>query len=100
MMTGEGGMITGSNSELLERCRLIINHGSPTRYLHTQLGFNYRMTSIAAALGLCQLTRLPAWNERRQQNAARAERRAWPIYPGFPCPSNGLAAPMSTTSTW
>ena len=70
MMTGEGGMITGNNSQLLERCRLVINHGSPTRYRHTQLGFNYRMTSIAAALGLCQLNRLPAWNERRRYNAA------------------------------
>ena len=69
MMTGEGGMITGRNSELLEHCRLIINHGSPARYLHTHLGFNYRMTSIAAALGLCQLNRLPAWNARRRMNA-------------------------------
>lgn len=69
MMTGEGGMITGRNVDLLERCRLIINHGSPARYLHTQLGFNYRMTSIAAALGLCQLSRLPAWNAQRRGNA-------------------------------
>ncbi len=70
MMTGEGGMITGRNAKLLDRCRLIINHGSPVRYRHTQLGFNFRMTSIAAALGLCQLTRLPAWNARRRANAA------------------------------
>ena len=69
MMAGEGGMITGRNSALVERCRLIINHGSPSRYLHTLLGFNYRMTSIAAALGLCQLERLPAWNAQRRANA-------------------------------
>lgn len=71
MMTGgEGGMITGRNTELLERSKLLINHGSPARYVHERLGFNYRMTSIAGALGLCQLKRLPAWNDQRRHNAA------------------------------
>lgn len=69
MMTGEGGIITGSNTALLERCRLFLNHGAPQRYLHTELGFNYRMTSIAGALGLCQLDRLPGWNAARQRHA-------------------------------
>lgn len=69
MTTGEGGIITGSNSELLERCKLVINHGSSQRYKHTSLGFNYRMTSIAAAIGLCQLKRLPEWNQQRIANA-------------------------------
>jgi dTDP-4-amino-4,6-dideoxygalactose transaminase len=69
MMTGEGGMITGRNEALLERCRLFLNHGAPARYQHTELGFNYRMTSIAAAIGMCQLARLPGWNTRRRANA-------------------------------
>ncbi|OPZ81930.1 MAG: dTDP-3-amino-3,6-dideoxy-alpha-D-galactopyranose transaminase [bacterium ADurb.Bin429] len=69
MMTGEGGMITGRNTALLDRCRLYLNHGAPQRYLHTELGFNYRMTSIAGALGLCQLARLPEWNRQRRANA-------------------------------
>ncbi len=70
MMTGEGGMITGNDPALVEQCRLFGNHGAPQRYHHTSLGFNYRMTSIAAAIGLCQLERLPAWNARRRRNAA------------------------------
>ena len=69
MMTGEGGMLTGSDPELVNRCRMITNHGAPARYQHTMLGFNYRMTSMAAAIGLCQIKRLPAWNERRRRNA-------------------------------
>ncbi len=69
MATGEGGMITGGNTELLERCRLLIDHGAPQRYNHTTLGFNYRMTSIAAAIGLCQFARLPQWNMQRRTNA-------------------------------
>ena len=70
MMTGEGGMITGRNEELLKRCALLIDHGAPARYQHTTLGYNYRMTSIAAAIGLCQLTRLERWTDRRRENAA------------------------------
>jgi perosamine synthetase len=69
MMTGEGGMLTGSNADLLARCRLYIDHGAPARYQHTTEGYNYRMTSIHAAIGLCQLDRLPAWNEARRRNA-------------------------------
>ena len=71
MTTGEGGIITGNDPALLERCRLYTDHGAPQRYLHTTLGFNTRMTSIAAALGLCQLERLPAWNRQRRANAHR-----------------------------
>jgi len=69
MMAGEGGMITGRNTGLLDTCRLIIDHGSPARYVHIRLGFNYRMTSMSAAIGLCQLRRLPAWNAQRRRNA-------------------------------
>lgn len=71
MTTGEGGIITGSDETLLERCRLFIDHGAPQRYHHTKLGFNYRMTSLAASIGLCQLARLPEWNRQRRANAHR-----------------------------
>lgn len=69
MAMGEGGIITGRNAALLARCKLYIDHGAPQRYHHTVLGFNYRLTSIAAAIGLCQLDRLPAWNAQRRANA-------------------------------
>jgi perosamine synthetase len=69
MGTGEGGMITGSNQKLVELAKLHVNHGAPVRYHHTHLGFNYRMTSIAAAIGLVQLQRLPGWNDQRRYNA-------------------------------
>jgi perosamine synthetase len=69
MTTGEGGMITGRNAPLLERCKLIIDQGQPARYLHTVLGYNHRMTNIAAVIGLRQLRDLPAWNDMRRRNA-------------------------------
>ncbi len=69
MTTGEGGMITGTDSGFIERCRRIINHGQKERYLHTILGYNYRMTNMNAAIGRVQLTKLESMNKVRQKNA-------------------------------
>jgi len=70
MTTGEGGMIVSSNDELIENSRVFINHGMRERYLHEELGFNYRMTNIQAAIGLCQLEKLDSFNSSRISNAA------------------------------
>jgi perosamine synthetase len=69
MITGEGGMITTSDKHLNERLRLLINHGQSEKYLHTCLGYNYRLTDIGAALGLVQLRKLEKFNLRRRKNA-------------------------------
>lgn len=70
MTTGEGGMITTNDSDLHEACRLIKSQGQPRKYYHTRLGLNYRMTDIAAAIGLVQLDRLDGSVQKRQANAA------------------------------
>jgi perosamine synthetase len=69
MITGEGGMVTTSDKACNERLRLLINHGQSEKYLHTILGYNYRMTDIAAAIGLVQLRKLEKFNLRRRKNA-------------------------------
>ena len=69
MTTIEGGMITTNDLEVAERARLIRNHGSPKRYLHEMLGFNFRMTDLQAAIGLVQLSKVSQWNKKRQENA-------------------------------
>lgn len=69
MITGEGGMVTTSEKAYNERLRLIINHGQSEKYLHTRLGYNYRMTDIGAALGIVQLKKLEKFNLRRRKNA-------------------------------
>lgn len=69
MTTGEGGMITTSDSDLAERARQIRNQGMAERYVHPLIGLNERMTEIEAAIGLVQLRRLPAWTERRREIA-------------------------------
>lgn len=69
MTTGEGGIVLTDDDELMERCRKLVNHGRAGRYLHDTLGYNYRMTNIAAAIGLAQLDRLDELNSRRVANA-------------------------------
>ncbi|MEA2034402.1 MAG: DegT/DnrJ/EryC1/StrS family aminotransferase [Euryarchaeota archaeon] len=69
MTTGEGGMITGNDPDRIARVRRIINHGQSDKYLHTELGFNLRMSNIDAAIGKVQLSRLGWMNERRILNA-------------------------------
>jgi perosamine synthetase len=69
MTTGEGGMITTDDSKLAEKARLLRDHGQTSKYEHVILGYNYRMTEIAAAIGLVQLSRLDKLNAKRIENA-------------------------------
>ena len=69
MTTGEGGMITTSNSSLAAELRLLRSHGDAGRYRHVRLGFNFRTTDIASAIGRVQLARLPKAIRARQKNA-------------------------------
>jgi dTDP-4-amino-4,6-dideoxygalactose transaminase len=84
MTTGEGGMLVTRNPELAKRARVMRLHGMsrdafdrftakvPSWYYEIVApGFKYNLTDIAAALGLQQLKRLPAFHERREQIAAR-----------------------------
>jgi perosamine synthetase len=74
MTTGEGGMVTTGDATLADRLRLLINHGQKEKYLHTSLGYNYRMTDMAAAMGLVQLGKLEGMNARRAANAEYLDR--------------------------
>ena len=76
--TGEGGMVTTNDDDLADRLRRFRSHGivrstkpDSWEYDAQDLGFNYRMTDIQAALGLHQLSRLDAFIERRNELADR-----------------------------
>lgn len=71
MTSGEGGMVSCATEEIARNVRLLRNQGMERRYENEIAGFNARMTDIHAAIGRVQLTKLPAWNERRQEIAAR-----------------------------
>jgi perosamine synthetase len=70
MTTGEGGMVTTNDADTAKKIRIIINHGQPEKYVHTCLGYNFRMTDIGAAIGLVQLRKLDAFNAKRQNTAS------------------------------
>ena len=66
MTTGEGGMVTTNDEGLDKIGRLIRSHGEDTRYRHVILGLNYRMTEIAAVIGLNELSNLDQYLNRRR----------------------------------
>ncbi|PIN68955.1 aminotransferase DegT [Candidatus Woesearchaeota archaeon CG11_big_fil_rev_8_21_14_0_20_43_8] len=71
MMCGEGGMITTDSDEFAELCRRFRHHGQSqqTRYQYHDLGYNYRMTDIQAAIALVQLDRIKELTDKRIANA-------------------------------
>lgn len=70
MTTIEGGMLVTNDAHIAERARLLRSHGSPKTYQHVMLGYNLRLTDMAAAIGLVQLAKLQEWNSIRRANAA------------------------------
>ena len=82
--TGEGGMATTNNAALASKMRLLRSHGitrdanqmtreseGPWYYQQIELGFNYRMTDMQAALGLSQMQRLDAFVAQRHEISSR-----------------------------
>ncbi len=82
LTTGEGGMITTADPELDRRLRRLRNHGIDSdfrqretagtwEYDVVELGFNFRLSDINAALGASQVRKVPTWVERRRELAER-----------------------------
>lgn len=69
--TGEGGMVVTNDEAIAERARALkdLAHSRQRRFLHTGLGYNYRMTNIQAAIGLAQFEKIDELVERRRNNA-------------------------------
>jgi perosamine synthetase len=91
MTTSEGGMITTNDEEMAQKARMIRSHGQRQRYIHEILGYNYRMTDIAAAIGLCQLGKLEEFSSKRIENAKFLTRGLSGI--------KGLIPPSTTSNT-
>jgi len=92
LQTGEGGMITTDDDAVADRARTFRSQGERTRYVTEELGYNFRMTEIAAALGLAQMPKIDARNEARRRHAARLTEllspaaAASPVTPAFSQP--------------
>jgi perosamine synthetase len=73
--TGEGGMVVTDDDDLAERCRSLRNLGfvppPARRFIHEELGWNFRMTNLQAAVGLAQLERVDEFVARKRHSFAR-----------------------------
>jgi perosamine synthetase len=69
LMTGEGGMLVTDDDGVAAAARRFRQHGQGQRYEYLSLGYNYRMTDLAAAIGRVQLGRLAAISAARHSNA-------------------------------
>lgn len=78
---GEGGMLILHDAAVFERAWSFKDHGknrlamtapggSQFRWLHDRFGTNWRLTEMQAAIGICQLAKLPSWLSARRRNAA------------------------------
>lgn len=67
--SGEGGMITTNNKELYKKMRYLRDHAmsKDKRYWHTEVGFNYRMTNLQAALGVAQFERIDELLDKKKK---------------------------------
>jgi perosamine synthetase len=70
MTTAEGGMVTTDDAGVADRVASLRQHGAAHRYHHDVLGYNFRLTDIAAAIGRVQLAKLDRFNEIRRKNAS------------------------------
>jgi perosamine synthetase len=84
LTTGEGGMVVTDDAALAERVRQIKGQGMDPnrRYWFPTLGFNYRMTNLAAAIGVAQLE-AAEWHLKRRHEAAAQYRRRLEGLPGI-----------------
>jgi perosamine synthetase len=70
LTTGEGGMITTNSDIDAEYARSLINHGQTEKYVHSHLGYNYRMTDIQGAIGVEKLKYISESNRARRYIAS------------------------------
>jgi perosamine synthetase len=70
--TGEGGMVLTSDDRLAEKCRSLRNlcFGKTRRFVHEELGWNFRMSNLQAAVGVAQMERLPQTLEKKRRIGA------------------------------
>lgn len=89
--TGEGGMIVTNSRDLAEKCRSLRNlcFQAEKRFVHEELGWNFRMGNLQAALGLAQLERLDAHITRKRAIGEQYNRMLKQL--------SGLQTPLEST---
>ncbi|MDI2097597.1 DegT/DnrJ/EryC1/StrS family aminotransferase [Ruicaihuangia caeni] len=111
LTTGEGGMLTTSRADWAERARRLREHAMsvsaaerhasvlPPAEQYDEIGFNFRMTDLQAALGLVQLQKLPAIVARRRELAAQYAERLTGV-PGIRLVTDPIFGTSNFQSLW
>ena len=68
---GEAGLVSTDDDALADRMRSLLNHGQSERYIHQEIGYNYRMDGLQGVVLRQKLKRLDAWTARRKVLAKR-----------------------------
>jgi len=89
MTTAEGGFVTTNDDRLADWLRLYRNQGMRARYEFEMLGFNFRLTDLAAAIGLAQFEKLARNTARRQAIAAAYDEAFGELPIGLPITPDG-----------
>lgn len=75
LTTGEGGMVVTNNEDVFKKCKYYKNMcfplDSPRNYLHDDIGFNYRMSNLHAAIGLAQTEKADEYRAMRIENSKK-----------------------------
>jgi perosamine synthetase len=88
--TGEGGMVITNDPKIAEKAKSKRNHCfSEERFVHKEIGFNYRMTNIQAAIGLAQLEKIESYISAKIKHAG--------IYNGYLAHIDGITLPPSVS---
>ncbi len=75
--TGGGGMILTNNEEFAQKAKYLTTQAKDDtmRYIHHEIGYNYRLTNVQAAIGVAQLEQLPKYLEIKKQNYQRYQEK-------------------------
>ncbi len=79
--TGGGGAVTSNNPKTVDHLRFLSTQAKtdPHYYIHDEIGYNYRMTNLQAALGVAQMEELPEFIRRKQANYEKYKK----LFEGF-----------------
>ncbi len=79
--TGGGGAVTANKKEVVDHIRYLSTQAKddPHYYIHNEVGYNYRMTNLQAALGVAQMEELPEFIRRKQANYDKYQK----LFEGF-----------------
>ena len=89
--TGEGGVITTDSDDIAERARFLRDHAmsKSKKYWHSEIGFNFRMTNMQAALGVAQLSQITSFLSDRNRilNAYKSHLEPYGLHLTQICPT-------------